>query len=955
VAGKGRTRGKGARKEPQRAPVAGSRLPGGGFDLITPGEHLCCFYRGKKEEYSITIPFFLAGLRNNEKCIYILDDSTREEVIQEFKTHEPKIEGYLRSKQLELLSSDETYLREGYFDPEKMVELLKQNEERALGEGYRGLRASGQMSWALRKSPGVERLVEYESRLNRFFPGSKTSAICLYDESKFEPKILHDIILVHPKIIIKGLVCKNHRYVPPDDFMAISQGKISRRIYERIRDDIYDREMAEIDHKKTEEALRESEEKYRSLVEYSADSIYMLDRELRYLSVNEELLRRLGLPREKVLGRKFEELHTAEETKEFAAKAREVFETGRAVQQEHYHERLGRFFLRTISPVRDPKTGEVRAITVVGKDITPLKQAEEKLRKSEEEYRSLAENVADILLRIDLKGNCTYISKNVQEETGYTLEEVKKMNIKDILTPESYRTALNRIKMWQGGARSLPPYVVEVKLKDGRIVPFELKTSPIFENGELKGFQIVARNIAERAEATRALQQARAYAESIVETVHEPLLVLDAEMRVISANRAFYELFKVSPEETEKRSLYELGNRQWDIPELRRLLKDVVEKNASFQEYVVVHDFPLIGRRIMMLRARQMRTAAEEKPMILLAIEDVTERQMMETQLKRSIDIQTAIISLLSIPLKYSLEEILKRSLDVVLSISWLGFESRGAIFLFDEKQNALVLKAQRKLPEPLQRTCALVPVGKCLCGKAAATKKIIFADHVDENHETSYEGITPHGHYCVPILSDDKLMGVLNIYVKEGHRREETEEDFLKAIANALALIIARKNFEREQLEFIYRTNELSRGECYLHRSHRAAYNIAAQLMMLGVPGICFTREAPEKVMDAGIPKESIILISSVPLKGFETTDNLQEISMRISEFIKNNRESIVLLDGIEYLMSRFGFDMVYKFLQEKRFNFIDSDAVFLLPVDLAVFSERERALLASEIKIIG
>jgi len=625
------------------------------------------------------------------------------------------------------------------------------------------------------------------------------------------------------------------------------------------------------------------------------------------------------------------------------------------VQQEHYHERLGRFFLRTISPVRDPKTGEVRAITVVGKDITPLKQAEEKLRKSEEEYRSLAENVADILLRIDLKGNCTYISKNVQEETGYTLEEVKKMNIKDILTPESYRTALNRIKMWQEGARSLPPYVVEVKLKDGRIVPFELKTSPIFENDELKGFQIVARNIAERVEATRALQQARAYAESIVETVHEPLVVLDAEMRVISANRAFYELFKVSPEETEKRSLYELGNRQWDIPELRRLLKDVVEKNASFQEYVVVHDFPLIGRKIMMLRARQMRTAAEGKPMILLAIEDVTERQMMETQLKRSIDIQTAIISLLSIPLKYSPEEILKRSLDVVLSISWLGFESRGAIFLFDEKQNALVLKAQRKLPEPLQRTCALVPVGKCLCGKAAATKKIIFADHVDENHETSYEGITPHGHYCVPILSDDKLMGVLNIYVKEGHRREETEEDFLKAIANALALIIARKNFEREQLEFIYRTNELSRGECYLHRSHRAAYNIAAQLMMLGVPGICFTREAPEKVMDAGIPKESIILISSVPLKGFETTDNLQEISMRISEFIKNNRESIVLLDGIEYLMSRFGFDMVYKFLQEKRFNFIDSDAVFLLPVDLAVFSERERALLASEIKIIG
>jgi len=955
VAKQTKGRGQGAKK-PRRKPVeAAPPVQETGFERIGPGEHLCGFYSDKEEEYSIVVPFFRAGLQNKEKCIWILDESTEEEAIQAFRRMNIDLEKHLASKQFVLLSGQETYLKGGYFDPDRMVEILKQNEKRAIEEGYLGLRVSGEMTWDLRKQPGAEKLVEYEAKLNYFLPGSKTSAICLYNEKKFPPKTLLNIIYTHPRIIIHGSLYENQFYMPPDDFLSMMGGEITRDLVEKVKSNIIQRAEREREHRQAEEKLRESEEKYRSLVEYSADSVYMLDGDLRYLSANGELLRRLNLPREKVLGRTFAELHTAEETQEFTAKVREVFETGRAVQQEHYSQRLGRFFLRTISPIKDDKTGAVKAVTVVGKDITEIKKMMENLRKSEMEYRSLAENISDILLRIDLEGNCTYISKNVEEETGYTLEEVMKMNIRDILTPDSYKTARDRIKMWKEGAKSLPPYTVDVRVKDGRIIPFELKTSPIFENGELRGIQIVARDITERTKAMQLLQQARAYAEAIVETVHEPLVVLDADMRVISANRAFYECFKVSPEETERYSLYDLGNRQWDIPELRKLLNDVAEKNISFKEYVVVHDFPVIGKRIMLLNARQMRTKANGEPMVLLAIEDITERQQMESQLRRSNDIQTAIVSLLSIPLTFPLEEILKRALKIILSISWLGFESRGSIFLFDEEQNVLVMKAQSGMPETIQKSCATVPVGTCLCGKAAAAKKIIFADHVDENHQTRYEGITPHGHYCVPILSDDKSVGVLSIYLKEGHRQEETEEEFLRATANALALIITRKNFEKRQLEFIYKTNEISHGECYLHRSHRAAYHVTSQLMLLGVPGLCFTREAPEKLADYGIPRKDIILLSSVPLKGFETIDSLQNISMRISEFIKNNRDSIVLLDGLEYLMSRFGFDMIYKFLQEKRFNFIESGAVFLLPVDLGIFTDKERALLASEIKIIG
>ncbi|MDP2971891.1 MAG: ATP-binding protein, partial [Deltaproteobacteria bacterium] len=146
-----------------------------------------------------------------------------------------------------------------------------------------------------------------------------------------------------------------------------------------------------------------------------------------------------------------------------------------------------------------------------------------------------------------------------------------------------------------------------------------------------------------------------------------------------------------------------------------------------------------------------------------------------------------------------SLEEILKRSLDLILSIPWLVFESRGCIFLVEDTPEVLVMKAQNGLAKPIQMSCAQVPFGKCLCGRTASTAEIYFADHIDDAHEIVYEGIIPHGHYCVPIMSDGVILGVLNVYVKEGHPRNKREEEFLTAIANTLTGIIIRNRGEKE------------------------------------------------------------------------------------------------------------------------------------------------------------
>jgi len=124
--------------------------------------------------------------------------------------------------------------------------------------------------------------------------------------------------------------------------------------------------------------------------------------------------------------------------------------------------------------------------------------------------------------------------------------------------------------------------------------------------------------------------------EDIVETIREPLLVLDSDLKVILANQSFYDSFKVKPEETVGQLIYDIGNRQWDIPKLRELLENILPEKTSFDNYEVEHDFATIGKRVMLLNARQIEQAMGKERIILLAIEDITARKEIEAGLEKT-------------------------------------------------------------------------------------------------------------------------------------------------------------------------------------------------------------------------------------------------------------------------------------------------------------------------------
>jgi two-component system CheB/CheR fusion protein len=134
----------------------------------------------------------------------------------------------------------------------------------------------------------------------------------------------------------------------------------------------------------------------------------------------------------------------------------------------------------------------------------------------------------------------------------------------------------------------------------------------------------------------KSADEASEFAESIINTVREPLISLDQDLRVVTVSRSFYEVFRVKPEETVGQLIYDLGNKQWDIPKLRELLETILPQKTSFDNYEVEHDFTTIGRRIMLLNARQIQRVSEKERIILLAIEDITERKEIENGLEKA-------------------------------------------------------------------------------------------------------------------------------------------------------------------------------------------------------------------------------------------------------------------------------------------------------------------------------
>jgi len=177
---------------------------------------------------------------------------------------------------------------------------------------------------------------------------------------------------------------------------------------------------------------------------------------------------------------------------------------------------------------------------------------------------------------------------------------------------------------------------INLSKKDGTVIHGLLQSAMMdnTENSNIYIFSSIVDGTGAKKLETE-IQDAREYAENIVETVHKPLVVLDSNLKILTANHCFYETFKTIQEETIGKFIFDLGNRQWDIPELRVLFEDILPHDTVFNDYEVDHDFLGIGRKIILLNGRQIFRKNIGSHIILLAMEDITARKLVEREKAR--------------------------------------------------------------------------------------------------------------------------------------------------------------------------------------------------------------------------------------------------------------------------------------------------------------------------------
>ena len=375
------------------------------------------------------------------------------------------------------------------------------------------------------------------------------------------------------------------------------------------------------------EALQHKNERTIAILESISDAFFALDDQLVVTYFNTAAEQVLGRKREDVVGHPlfqtfreakgsiFEEMYTRAAREKVPLAFEEYF--GIAPYENWYDVR--------VYPQED-------GISVYFRVTTERKQAEAALRASEERYRGLYQAAPVAYFTVAVDGRIRLANRRAIEMLGYAEQDLVGRPVFDLYadTAAGKQNARHVFERFRAG-QDIHGEELEMRRVDGSSLWVSLTVLPVRDaKGQVVESRSMALDITQRRLADQLIQDARAYAESIVETVREPLLVLSADLRVKSANRSFYRTFHVLPEETENRPIFELGSGQWNIPRLRDLLGEILGKNTRLDDFEVEGEFPVIGRRTMLLNARRLVQEADRGQLILLAAEDVTERKQAE-------------------------------------------------------------------------------------------------------------------------------------------------------------------------------------------------------------------------------------------------------------------------------------------------------------------------------------
>ncbi|MCX7913908.1 MAG: MEDS domain-containing protein [Thermodesulfovibrionales bacterium] len=440
---------------------------------LKPHDHLCLIYESKDEWRAAIVPFISIGLKRGEKCLYIVDASTADEIRGYLHKEGIDVLRVEKSGQLSILHHSEAYTLDGLFDPDRMIKLLITETKKALSEGYIALRATGEMTWVLKGSPGSEKLLEYESKLNKdFFPKYPCLAICQYDRWRFEPEIIKGVLMTHPLLIKGDQIYRNFYYIPPEEYLS---HKFAEKEVEHWLNNL-EREHKLIEYifrsgEGIKKRIKESEETYRNIFQNAQVGLFRTRiSDGKILESNDQLAKMFGYDsREEFIAEYVTSLNYVDPgTRE---KMLDILKKDGFIKnfEARFYRKDRSIFWARYSAKIYPDKGWIEG---VAEDITELKRASEELRNEKERLQALLDQAPFGIAVIDQDGSFKYINPKFTEIFGYLLSDIPdgKTWFRKAYPDTAYRNSV--IKAWKDDLKkSRPgekrPRIFKVKCKDG--------------------------------------------------------------------------------------------------------------------------------------------------------------------------------------------------------------------------------------------------------------------------------------------------------------------------------------------------------------------------------------------------------------------------------------------------------------------------------------------------------
>jgi PAS domain S-box-containing protein len=500
---------------------------------INAPKHMSLIYDTPQEWQAFVHSFISLGLEQNEKCLYVYDTHSAKQLRDTLKSVDIDIAAAESSGQLVMVHGSRFHIKEGFFDPDKMLGLLIQETRNALHKGFKALRVTTETEWVLQQFPGSDKILECESKANQglcllypcFYVGQ-------YERAKFTIEMIKGIMQTHPIIIRSNKVFPNSYYVAPETFLKEKHVEIQTLDWFKYAE----REV------RMEKELQERSHRFELLFENAMAIILVMDETGRYIDANNSALEFMECTREELFKMAIRDTMTPG----YARNPLQPLSKPQLIEAEYVIKGKIKTVLLNLVPIT---AGGKKVVYGIGQDITPHKQMEEALAQSEQNFRAMAENSNDtIFVLAGEKGNVVYCNKQATELTSYSGDELLRLTINDLVAEHEQARLMENYRRRLQGENLANRYEVDIVTQRGEVKVVEVSGAKTLWQGKVADMAIL-RDVTGRKHIEQALKISEEKLRTIFETISDGITLSDLSGRIVDVNKKILQLNAISRKE----------------------------------------------------------------------------------------------------------------------------------------------------------------------------------------------------------------------------------------------------------------------------------------------------------------------------------------------------------------------------------------------------------------------